>query len=189
MNVLPRLLYLFQSLPVEIPNQQFKQWDKMVSRFIWGGKRARIRLATLQLPKDKGGMALPNFKLYFQAAQIRPLCLWCDSSYTARWKDIETSVPNYNVQTLLGEEDLNDTLRGALNPIVRFSLQIWFSLIKQLKLKNSQKILRWIALDSSFKPTNYDPTFKKWMSKGLTAFYMATKNNKMMTFQNLKKHI
>lgn len=40
MNILPRLLYLFQSLPVEIPLQQFAQWDKMVSRFIWGGGNA-----------------------------------------------------------------------------------------------------------------------------------------------------
>lgn len=115
MNILPRLLYLFQSLPVEIPLQQFAQWDKMVSRFIWGGKRPRIRLSILHLPKEKGGMALPNLKLYFQAAQLRPLCLWCDNSYIARWKDIETCAPDYNVQTLLGEEGLDDTLRKVLN--------------------------------------------------------------------------
>jgi len=63
-------------------------------------------------------MALPNLKLYFQAAQLRPLSLWCDNSYIARWKDIETYVPDYNVQTLLGEEGLDDTLRKGLNPIV-----------------------------------------------------------------------
>lgn len=28
MNVLPRILYLFQSLPVPIPPSQFIEWDK-----------------------------------------------------------------------------------------------------------------------------------------------------------------
>lgn len=28
MNVLPRILYLFQSLPIEIPNSQFTERDK-----------------------------------------------------------------------------------------------------------------------------------------------------------------
>jgi len=33
MNVLPRLLYLFQSLPVEILPKQFLEWDKIISRY------------------------------------------------------------------------------------------------------------------------------------------------------------
>lgn len=73
MNILPRLLYLFQSLPVDIPDTQFNKWDKLISRFLWQGKRPRIGYSTLQIPKDRGGMALPNLKEYFQAAQLRPL--------------------------------------------------------------------------------------------------------------------
>lgn len=186
MNILPRLLYLFQALPLEIHTQQFAAWDRMVSRFIWGGKRARIRLSTLQLPRDRGGMALPNLMLYFQAAQLRPLCLWCDNSYTAKWKDIETYNPGCNVQTLLGEDGLTNTIRAKLNPIALFSLEIWFSIIKQSKLKNSHKMLRWIALDNSFKPGQYDSVFKDWIHRGLTAFSLIAKNDKVMSFQELK---
>lgn len=36
-TVLPRLLYLFMSLPVGVPNNQFQEWDKQNSRFIWNG--------------------------------------------------------------------------------------------------------------------------------------------------------
>lgn len=35
MNVLPRLLYLFQTLPVEVTDNKFMEWDKMISRYIW----------------------------------------------------------------------------------------------------------------------------------------------------------
>lgn len=46
-NVLPRLLYLFQSLPVEVTEGEFREWDKMISRYIWQGQRPRIRYRTL----------------------------------------------------------------------------------------------------------------------------------------------
>ena len=39
MNVLPRLLYLFQSLPVEVKDKEFTEWDRFISRYIWQGKR------------------------------------------------------------------------------------------------------------------------------------------------------
>lgn len=39
MNVLPQFVYLFQALPIEISKQHFKEWDKLISRFIWQGKK------------------------------------------------------------------------------------------------------------------------------------------------------
>lgn len=47
MNVLPRLLYLFQMLPVDIPKLVLDNLDKLLSKFIWQNKRPRIRLKTL----------------------------------------------------------------------------------------------------------------------------------------------
>ena len=85
MVILPRLLYLFHSLPIEINEQQFMEWDKLISRFIWMGKKARIKFKVMQLPKEKGGMALPNLKDYYNAAQLRPLVCLCDSHFRARW--------------------------------------------------------------------------------------------------------
>lgn len=90
MNVLPRLLYLFQSLPLDVSQSQFNEWDGMISRFVWNGKRPRIRFKTLQLAKEKGGRALPCFQDYFYAAQLKPLICWCIPSYEARWKTLET---------------------------------------------------------------------------------------------------
>ena len=89
MNILPRLLYLYQSLPISVPQSQLMEWDKWFSRFIWGGKRPRIRLATLQLPKERGGMAVPSFKDYYYAAKVRAVACWCNGNYVAKWKDIE----------------------------------------------------------------------------------------------------
>lgn len=53
----------------------------MISRFVWNGKKPQIKYCTLQLEKDKGGMALPNLKDYYRAAQLRPVVKWCDEDY------------------------------------------------------------------------------------------------------------
>ena len=85
-NVLPRLLYLFHCLPVEVTQAQFETWNKLISRFIWADKKPRIRYETLQLPKDKGGMGLPRLKEYYLAAQLRYLLCWCKPGYRENGK-------------------------------------------------------------------------------------------------------
>lgn len=70
MNVISRFLYLFQTLPITIPNHYFIDWDKDISRLIWKGKRPSICYKTLQLSKDKVGWGLPNLKNYFISTQI-----------------------------------------------------------------------------------------------------------------------
>ncbi len=55
MNILPRLLFLFQSLPVWVPISAFNKLEKLISKFIWQNKRPRIRLKILMSDKDGGG--------------------------------------------------------------------------------------------------------------------------------------
>lgn len=92
LNILPILLYLFQTLPIEIPEKQFFEWDKIISRYLWKGKQPRIRYKTLELGKNKGGVAPPCLKDYYTAAQLRPIVCWCNGNYSASWKEIESSL-------------------------------------------------------------------------------------------------
>lgn len=105
-NILPRLLYLFQNLPTEINQNQFNEWDKMLSRYIWKGKRPRVCLKILQLAKEKGGWGLPSLKDYYFAAQMRFMIYWCNPSYNAQWKDIEEKIPSIPIQAILADNDL-----------------------------------------------------------------------------------
>lgn len=120
MNVLLRILYLFQSLPVEIHQLQFVEWDKKISRFIWGGKKPRIKYTTLQVPKDQGGLALPNLQEYYYAAQIQ-----------------------------------------------KFTLEIWFTVVRKYNFEKEVNILNWIAYNSKFKPGTLDIRFEQWAKKGI----------------------
>lgn len=54
MNVLPRLLYVFQTLPEEVTDKEFKEWDKVISRYIWQGKKHGLDLEPYSYPELKG---------------------------------------------------------------------------------------------------------------------------------------
>ncbi len=111
MNILPRLLFLFQALPIEIPKRQFDEWKKLISRFIWKSGRPRVCFNTLQLPKDQGGRGLPSLDDYYKAAQLRHLVCWCNDEYSAKRKDFEQSQLELPLQVLLGDRHFQKTVK------------------------------------------------------------------------------
>ena len=187
MNILPRLLYLFHSIPIEKPESYFQEWDKVLSRFIWAGKKPRIKYKTLQLPKEKGGLALPCLRDYYRAAQIRPLVGWCTPNYRSKWKEIEMAMgTGQPVNNLIGDPSLINHLSDPNNPWIIGSLKTWNEIIKRYQLKKGAERFKWFAYDPDFRPNNYDTRFKNWAENGLTAYCTLLDQDKVSSFQDLK---
>ncbi len=70
MSILHKFLYLCQSIPLPLPATFFMTLKKMFIRFIWNNNRPRLRLSLLYLPYERGGLKVPNIKLYYWAAQL-----------------------------------------------------------------------------------------------------------------------
>lgn len=66
MTLLPRLLYLFQSLPIEI-RKDLKSFQGKIIKFIWGKKGYRLARRILYSPKTRGELGLPELFRYYQA--------------------------------------------------------------------------------------------------------------------------
>ena len=184
MNVLPRLLYIFQNLPIELTNKDFKELDKFISRFLWKGARPRIKYRTLQLPKRKGGLSLPCFKSYYEAAHMKILINLCDPKYAAKWKDIEEKmVPP--IQALMCDMKLQTDCQESINPWLWVSLKMWSEIMKKYNLTEQCRFLRWIAYDTDFSPNKIDVTFKMW-ENGPKMYWEIIKKDNVMTFQQMK---
>uniref|UniRef100_A0A670IRT8 Reverse transcriptase domain-containing protein n=1 Tax=Podarcis muralis TaxID=64176 RepID=A0A670IRT8_PODMU len=76
MNVLPRMLFLFQAIPIIKGNRIFKEWQRAISRYIWQGKKLRIKFKLLTDVRERGGFALPDLKLYYEASCLCWLKDW-----------------------------------------------------------------------------------------------------------------
>ena len=185
MNVLPRLLYLFLSLPVRIPDSQFSMWDKHLSRFIWAGARPRVRFKTLQIDREQGGLAVPNLREYYYAAQMRYFVYWCSPEYQAKWKHIELNLANPQPQTRLGGKDHTD-YKGE-NLILENALNNWYEIVKKYKLEGDSKLLIWPSQTSQFSPGETDITFARWRDKGITATCTLLEGKTFKSFEKLKR--
>lgn len=70
MNELPRILYLFRTLPVALAKLDLKSFQTKLLSFIWGNKRPRVNIRMLHAPKGKGGLGFPDLLKYYYAAQL-----------------------------------------------------------------------------------------------------------------------
>lgn len=66
-NILPRVLYLLQTIPIKLPPIFFSAYQKACTDFIWGTKCPRLSYARLTIPKLKGGIGLPDLQKYYKA--------------------------------------------------------------------------------------------------------------------------
>jgi len=71
MSCLPKMNYLSQSPPIQIPLSYLKQVDRICKAFIWNSKRLWMLSNKLQRPAEKGSLGLPNVLLCFYAFDLR----------------------------------------------------------------------------------------------------------------------
>uniref|UniRef100_A0A8C5MEI7 Reverse transcriptase domain-containing protein n=1 Tax=Leptobrachium leishanense TaxID=445787 RepID=A0A8C5MEI7_9ANUR len=76
MTALPKLLYLFRTLPVRLLPTMLPVLQSAFYRYVWQGKKTRVSRTVLCQPKQRGGPAVPDLTLYYEAAQLTWLLQW-----------------------------------------------------------------------------------------------------------------
>ena len=94
LNMMPKLLYLSQNIPLPPPVNLFPLLKKIVVCFLWNNKRPSLRLSLLYLPYDRGGLRCPNPLWYYWAAHLRTVMHYFTDKFLPPWMNIENcSVP------------------------------------------------------------------------------------------------
>lgn len=135
MVILPKLLYLFRTVPIFLPRSYFKELDKHISTYIWNKTIPRVCKSVLERRKAEGGLALPNFLHYYWAANISKLITWYNVSITDKGPD--WSLIEKQACSLVSLASMLCALLPLMvgvqtnNPIVRDTLRIWTQFCRQ----------------------------------------------------------
>ena len=128
MSVIPKLLYLFETLPVMIPMSQLKSLQRNFLNFIWNNTSHRIASTVLLTTRARGGLGAPDIIKYYYATHLRAVASWTSRYAPNRWSEIEMSitVPAHPCCMLWPSSDkyMSQLRKVCLNPML-FTLSIW----------------------------------------------------------------
>lgn len=190
MNVLPKFLYVFQSLPVFLSKSFFTSIDKLICEFIWNKKTPRIHKNMLQRHHRNGGFSLPNFQYYYWAANIRNLLHWKefpDLNTAPKWLQLENlSCNSSSLSALLSSKLplLDPISKYSSNPIIKHSFRIWTQ-FRRLFAQKDISIYAPITKNHLFKPSVMDNTFDSWVKGGVLTIGHLFINNSFASFDQL----
>lgn len=124
MNVLPRLLYPLQTLPIAIPLSFLQQIRTIFGTFVLAGKGPRINRKILSLPKQFGGLGLPDPIRYHRAVHLARVTEWCRLKEPKPWVRIEQNavdIPLAGLPWLGGNTPQSARSHPTIGPTVRLS--------------------------------------------------------------------
>lgn len=133
-------------------------------------------------------MALPNFRLYYWAANIRCLTFWTffyDRTGRPGWVDMElNSVKDLSILALIRSSLPVPSHISFINPVVRQSLKIWAQFRKHFNLL-SFSLSSPILYNPVFPPSLFDPVFQEWHRQGIRCFRDLFIDNYFASFEQL----
>uniref|UniRef100_A0A8C6NVZ4 Reverse transcriptase domain-containing protein n=1 Tax=Nothobranchius furzeri TaxID=105023 RepID=A0A8C6NVZ4_NOTFU len=125
MNILPRVNFISSMIPLPPPRQYWAKLQAAITKYVWNGKRPRIKIQTMQRERKDGGLSLPDFKLYNRAFTLRPLSVWFQTDVKVSWRELEESlVSPHSLHQILHLYPMGSR-SSSYGQIITYMLKVW----------------------------------------------------------------
>lgn len=189
MNILPRVLYVMQTVPIRLPKAFYASYRRACNEFIWGTNRPRLSFERLSLPKLKGGLALPDIAKYHQACQLSRIVDWSVHSHTKAWTQIENEFSLTPVRSLPWTPTRRIPQTCSQHPLISSTLQSFKSMCQKHHISSNPSPLTPIRNNADFPPGLHS-TFLKgyWPQDDIRAKHFFS-GNTFQAITNLPAHV
>lgn len=187
MNVLPRLLYPLQMIPILLSNKVIKVLEGWLSAFIWSKRKPRLKMTKLQMAGSDGGLDVPNVRLYQLAAHLRVIADWLKQDPASIWLDVESSQSKCPLFNLLFVNNPDVIRKLCLNPITLSTVKAWRSVrIIEGRVRLTSPLAP-ILGGPDFLPGSLDQGFRTWYTHGLARLGDLFAGQTLLSFQQIQQ--
>ena len=191
MVILPKLLYLFQTLPIPIPYAHLRKLQSDMLKFVWNYKKHRIPRSVMTASRGDGGLAFPNLVKYYQATQLRAVVSWFPQRSFNKWTEIEKIwLAPVHPNSLLWDADVGvgpDRLLGSMS-LLR---GLWRKISREVGLKSECSLLNSFVCNPKIPDSLTHQMSWPWASRDLFHFghLVDPRTRRLLTFSELQvKH-
>lgn len=186
-DILPRVNFYSSMIPLPPQKGYWEKLHSLISKFIWNGKRPRLKLKTLQRDRLQGGLGVPNFRMYFWSFVLRPLSVWFNSDASVSWKVIEENLSQpYRLQDLVYSSIPPKKAKLQLGPIISYLLRTCHTVMNHanvdLKWHKHSPVFNNFSLLIGKKPLS----FPLWWNKGIHVFKDLFDDDGLRAFSDLR---
>lgn len=129
MMVLPRLLYIFRTLPIPLSSSYLNSLQSILSQYVLQGKKSRYSHAKLVKHRSTGGMRYIDIKDYYNATILSQMKEWMNIIPTTLWSDIENHMTlGTNFTNWLFSTTTHSPHFPHYSPTVQASIKAWRAL-------------------------------------------------------------
>lgn len=152
MNALPPILYILQTVPIQLHTAFFRSYRSLCCKVFWGEQRPRINYAQLSLPKHLGGIGLPELLNYYKAVHLSRIIEWNIHAPNKDWVSLEASFTSIPLKSLpwIQASHLHPDI--GTHPLITPMLQCFRKICKHSSLLSSPGPMTPIKLNPNFPP-------------------------------------
>ena len=176
-------------LPLAPPVGHWEKLHTFVSRYVWKGKRPRVKMSILQRHKLSGGLGFPNFQFYFWSSTLRPLHTWLNPAAQVAWCSLEENrVKPHRLHDLIYSNIPIKTCKSKFGSLISHLVATWRTVVSHSS--THLKFHPHLPLFNNFSLCLGGQliSFPQWSDKVINTLSDITSENTLRSFQDLKSH-